>query len=88
MIARRAVVHGKVQGVFFRAHVQEVAEGEGVAGWAANRADGTVEVHAEGDAVAVEQVLGACRSGSRSARVEHVEVADVPPQGCAGFVRR
>ena len=88
MIARRAVVRGHVQGVFFRAHVQEAAERAGVSGWAANRPDGSVEVHAEGEPDAVEAVLDAARSGPPGARVEDVVVQDAEPEGCSGFGRR
>ena len=43
-IRRRAVVHGRVQGVFFRDSLRERAEAHGVAGWAKNEPDGTVEL--------------------------------------------
>ena len=88
MIARRAVVTGHVQGVFFRAHVQQAAERAGVAGWAANRPDGSVEIHAEGEPEAVEAVLGAARSGPSGARVADVAVRDTETEGCRGFARR
>ena len=57
-IRRRLVVHGKVQGVFYRDSVREAARNEGVAGWAANRSDGTVEVVLEGPPDAVRSVIG------------------------------
>ena len=50
-IARDLIVHGRVQGVFYRAFVGAAAERHGVAGRAVNRDDGTVAVHLEGDAV-------------------------------------
>lgn len=53
-VARRLTVHGRVQGVFFRATVSDAAVAAGASGWAANHADGTVEVWAEGSAVTVE----------------------------------
>lgn len=85
MVARRAVVSGHVQGVFFRAHVARVAEREGVAGWAANRPDGTVEVHAEGPPEAVEAVIAAARGGPRGADVRSVDVREVAVEHCHGF---
>lgn len=88
MIARRAVVTGRVQGVFFRAHVQEAAERHGAAGWAENRPDGSVEVHVEGEPAAVDAVLGECRSGPPGAAVEHVAVSEADVLGCSGFGRR
>jgi acylphosphatase len=88
VIARRAIVTGQVQGVFFRAHVQQEAERRGVAGWAANRSDGSVEIHAEGEEDAVAAVIDAAGSGPRGAHVADVAVQDVEPEGCSGFERR
>jgi acylphosphatase len=85
MAAKRAVVSGRVQGVFFRAHVADVADARGVAGWAANRDDGTVEIHAEGPDEAVAAVIAAAREGSPRSVVEDVAVRDVEPEGCRGF---
>jgi len=88
MAAKRAVVSGRVQGVFFRAHVADVADARGVAGWAVNRDDGTVEIHAEGPEDAVAAVIAAAREGSPRAQVSDVQVRDVEPEGCSGFVSR
>jgi acylphosphatase len=52
-VARRVVVHGSVQGVFFRDTTRRHAESRGVAGWVRNRSDGTVEAHFEGEPDAV-----------------------------------
>jgi acylphosphatase len=87
-IRRRLVVHGKVQGVFFRDSAREAAENEGVAGWASNRADGSVEVVLEGPAGAVESVLGYCRTGPVNARVDSAEVIEEDPEGLSGFRTR
>lgn len=88
MIRRRVVVHGRVQGVWFRESTRRVAEQHGVAGWVRNRPDGTVEALFEGRSVDVEQVVAWCREGPPRARVDQVEVRDEPPQGLAGFVVR
>ena len=48
VVRRRLLVHGRVQGVFFRDATRERARSEGVAGWARNLADGAVEVVLEG----------------------------------------
>src|SRR3954447_6778832 len=88
MAAMRAVVSGRVQGVFFRAHVADVANACGVAGWAVNRPDGSVEIHAEGEPEAVAAVIAAAREGSPRADVESVDVRDVEPEGCDGFAHR
>ncbi len=57
MSARHAVVHGTVQGVFYRASAEQEAHRLGVAGWVRNRQDGSVELVVEGDDAAVEQML-------------------------------
>ena len=71
-IRRRLVVHGQVQGVFYRDSTRHAARNEGVSGWAANRSDGTVEVVLEGVPAAVESVVGHCRQGPSSASVQAV----------------
>jgi acylphosphatase len=85
IVARRVAVRGRVQGVFFRDSVRRLAESRGVAGWARNEFDGSVEVWAEGRPAAVEAVVGFCREGPRRAVVEAVEVEDVAPVGLEGF---
>jgi len=86
--ARRAVVHGRVQGVFFRDTVRRSAQQRGVAGWAANRPDGTVEVRLEGDEDAVQSMLRVLQDGPPGAKVERVEVDEVQPEGLEGFETR
>ena len=87
-VARRAVVHGRVQGVNYRETVRRAAEQRGVAGWAANRLDGAVEVWLEGEPDAVEAMLRVLHDGPRLAEVEDVEVSEAEPQGLSGFERR
>jgi acylphosphatase len=79
------VVHGRVQGVFFRDSLRERAQSRRVAGWVTNRSDGAVEAVFEGDADAVESLVEYCREGPRSASVEDVEVFDEEPEGLSGF---
>jgi acylphosphatase len=87
-IRRQLIVHGKVQGVFFRDSVRETAENEGVSGWAANCDDGTVEIVLEGSAEPVESVIGFCRIGPMSAEVTSVDVREEKPEGLSGFETR
>ena len=84
-VARRAVVHGRVQGVFFRDTVRRAAETRGVAGWASNRPDGTVEVWLEGEADAVDSMLRVLHEGPPRAEIERVDVDEVEPDGLSGF---
>ena len=82
---RRVVVHGRVQGVFFRDTMRDQAEREGVSGWAVNRDDGAVEAVFEGDPRAVEALVEFCRSGPSGAQVTEVEVTEEEPEGLSGF---
>ncbi len=85
MIRRRVVVHGHVQGVFFRETVRRRAEAAGLAGWVRNRSDATVEAVLEGERDAVERLVAFCEDGPRGARVDWVDVAAEEPEGLAGF---
>jgi acylphosphatase len=87
-IRRRLTVHGQVQGVFYRDSTREAAENEGVAGWARNCSDGSVEVVLEGPARAVESVIGYCRIGPGSAEVGSVDIDEEEPEGLSGFRTR
>ena len=88
MIRRRVVVHGLVQGVFFRDTLRRRASELGVRGWVRNTWEGTVEAVLEGETEAVERLVGFCHQGPRGAQVEAVEVAAEEPEGLVGFVVR
>ena len=88
MIRRRVVIHGRVQGVFFRDTARRMADSRGVAGWVSNRADGSVEAVFEGEPDAVESMIDFCREGPRGAEVERVEVSEEEPEGLSGFAIR
>jgi acylphosphatase len=85
IVRTRLVIHGHVQGVFFRDSVRESAGSQGVSGWAANRDDGAVEVVLEGPAAAVRAVVEFCRLGPVRAQVDSVDERDEPPEGLEGF---
>jgi acylphosphatase len=85
VVRRRVVVHGLVQGVFFRDSVRRQAERRGVSGWARNRPDGTVEAVFEGPGEAVERLVTFVHEGPRGARVDRVDVVDERPEGSSGF---
>jgi len=88
MTRRRVVVHGHVQGVFFRDSVRRHAISAGVSGWARNMRDGTVEAVFEGDSEAVDVLIAFCREGPRGARVERVDVFKEAAEGISGFAIR
>jgi acylphosphatase len=77
VIARRAVVSGRVQGVGFRFFAERAASETGVAGWVRNRPDGTVETVVEGDAAAVARYLERLRSGPAGSRVSSLVEEEV-----------
>ncbi len=88
MIRRRVVVHGRVQGVWFRESTRVAADRHRVAGWVRNRPDGSVEAVLEGDEEAVALVVDACRLGPPGSRVDRVDVTPEEPQGLVGFYVR
>jgi acylphosphatase len=85
VVRRRVVVHGYVQGVFFRDTTRREASRRGVAGWVSNRPDGAVEAVFEGPEDAVTAMVEFCESGPRGADVDRVEVSDEDPEGLTGF---
>jgi acylphosphatase len=88
MTRRRVVVHGFVQGVYFRETVRRHAAAQGVAGWVRNNGDGTVEAVFEGEPDAVERLVALCHDGPRGARVDRIEVVGETPEGLGGFAIR
>ena len=88
MIRKRVIVHGAVQGVFFRDSCRREALNAGVAGWVRNRPDGTVEAVFEGTASSVEALCRWCRSGPPHAWVSRVEEISEQPAGEHGFTVR
>lgn len=84
-LRRRVIVHGRVQGVYFRGATEAEAAAAGVAGWVRNRPDGSVEAVFEGDPDGVAALVAFCRRGPRHARVLRVELFEEPPEGLRGF---
>lgn len=85
MIRRRVVVHGRVQGVYFRAECALAARDHGVGGWVSNQPDGTVYAEFEGPEDAVDAMVAWCHTGSPPSRVTRVDVTPLDPTGEAGF---
>ena len=67
------VIRGRVQGVYFRASAQREARRLGLTGWVKNRADGSVEVLAEGEEDQVKDFLSWAQHGPSTARVDKVD---------------
>jgi acylphosphatase len=85
MTRKRVIVHGRVQGVFFRDTTRRTAESRGVSGWVRNNPDGSVEAVFEGPEEAVDSMVRFAQEGPRGAMVEHVEVHDEAPEDLTGF---
>ena len=88
MIRRRVIVHGFVQGVFFRDTLRRRARQLGVSGWARNMREGSVEAVFEGEADAVERMVALSREGPSGARVDRVDVVEEPLEGLGDFAIR
>ena len=84
-VRRRVVVHGHVQGVFFRDSCRREASARGVAGWVTNRPDGAVEAVFEGEPEAVAAMVAFCERGPGSADVASVDETSEEPEGLTGF---
>jgi acylphosphatase len=68
-----AIVHGRVQGVFFRDYTRKEARRLGLGGWVRNLIDGTVEVLFEGAPEDVDRMLAWLHTGSPMAEVTAVD---------------
>lgn len=88
MIRRRVIVHGLVQGVWYRETTRLEAERQGVAGWVRNRPDGTVEAVFEGEPGAVERLIAFAEKGPSRAIVTRLDVSDEETEGLSGFAVR
>ena len=79
--AKHIVVHGRVQGVGFRYFVRDAARRLGLGGDVRNRPDSTVEIVVEGAPAPVEALIREVSRGPALARVERLDVDDIPAEG-------
>lgn len=70
----RLMIHGRVQGVFFRNSMRREAQRLGVSGWVRNRSDGSVEAAVHGDSAVVDALVCWTQRGPELAHVERVEI--------------
>lgn len=84
-VARRFIVRGRVQGVFFRDSTRRVAESLGLTGHALNLPDGSVEVLACGDVQAIDKLATWLHDGPPLSRVTSVDGTDVETPTPRGF---
>jgi acylphosphatase len=72
-------VSGVVQGVYYRSSARREGLLRGLRGWVRNESDGSVRLHLQGGAAAVDDMLDWCRVGPPAARVSRLMVEDAPP---------
>ena len=85
MSALRMIIQGSVQGVYFRAQARKKEQELGLTGWVRNNADGSVEIHAEGEEAALKELEEWCHRGPPRARVERIDVEKVIEQNYPTF---
>jgi len=78
-------IFGKVQNVWFRGWLVELADGAGLRGWVRNRSDGSVEALLIGPHSRVQEVAGHCRSGPQAAIVGRVQATPGRDDRSTGF---
>jgi acylphosphatase len=83
--ARRYLITGRVQGVGYRMFAFDAGRREGLVGYVRNRADGRVEVEAEGADDALARFEAALWRGPSHARVDDITIDDLPPSGRSGL---
>jgi acylphosphatase len=85
---RRLLVHGRVQGVWYRGWAVDTARALGLDGWVRNRRDGSVEIVAAGSGETVALFIERCREGPAAARVDRIDVEETDGAVAAGFAQR
>lgn len=75
------IIKGRVQGVFYRAFIRDIAIQLGLRGWVRNLSDGSVEALLEGYRDEIERAIAQCYSGPPGARVDDIDVAWEDYQG-------
>lgn len=88
MPARRLLVSGRVQGVFYRNWTIAEARALGHSGWVRNLRSGQVEIHAAGLEDALDALAERCRRGPPAARVDAVLAEEAEPEPVSGFTKR
>ncbi len=88
IVARRIIVRGRVQGVFYRNWAVDTARRHALSGWVRNRGNGDVEILAMGRVEDLEDFASECRRGPFGAKVEDVSSEKAPREPVRGFERR
>ena len=67
------IIHGSVQGVFFRANAKKIADSLGLNGYAKNMDDGTMEVVAQGPIEKLKELIEYCKKGPEMSKVSKID---------------
>lgn len=88
MIARRLMIRGRVQGVFYRNWAQDAAYRLSLTGWVRNRSSGEVEILAIGERDNLDQFERECWQGPFGAQVEEVTASKAQVEPLRSIERR
>ena len=80
-VRKKIIIHGRVQGVFFRQNAKEEAERRNIKGWIKNMPDGSVLVHAVGEAEDMDGFIKWCWKGPEKSRIDNIQTEDLPLPG-------
>ena len=80
IVTRHLVIYGRVQGVYFRDSMRQLARRNGVTGWVRNRSDGSVEAIVQGKLDAVETIIKWAHRGPDAAKVIGVHIEEAQGQ--------
>lgn len=86
--AYRLIVHGRVQGVWYRNWTVNSAQDLDLTGWVRNRDDGTVEIHAEGEEEGLDRLAALAQDGPPATDVIKIDRSVVPVEGHMAFEKR
>ena len=87
-MAKRLLISGEVQGVYYRAWSVSDARRLGLRGWVRNRRNGKVEMLVDGAEEALNEMIALCRQGPPAAKVAEIEIEEVKEPAPAGFEKR
>jgi len=78
-------VHGRVQGVGFRAAARNQARSLNLKGWAENKRDGSVRIVVRGKEEFCRQLMQWCRKGTGYSWVERLDIKELSPEPLTEF---
>jgi acylphosphatase len=84
-VIRLLRIRGRVQGVGYRAFVQELAMRFDLSGWTRNRSDGSVEALIGGEKGTIEKMIALLRRGPPGAHVAAIETRDAATEALTGY---